>query len=98
MSFWLLVLLWLASVAPIWRAARSAKAQLESRISLGRGLLSSALTSLYITYTFAPSGISAGFAVVPVPATLGLVVEALSHNARWADIRPHVLSLAVCFA
>jgi uncharacterized protein YijF (DUF1287 family) len=97
MSFWSLVLLWLASVAAVWRVARSGKRRLESRITVGRALVSSALTGVYVTYTFAPSGISAGFVAVPVPATLGLVTDLLSRHARWSDIRLHVLSLAVCF-
>jgi hypothetical protein len=97
MSFWSLALFWFVLVLALWRAARSAKRSLEARLTRGRAVLSSALTGLYITYTFAPAAISAGFAAVPVPASFALALEVLGLHPRWADMRPSILSLAVCF-
>jgi hypothetical protein len=92
------VLLWLVALPFVWIIARRGKRRLEAKRRLLAYALSSALTGLYLAYTFAPGAVSGGFVAIPLPAVAAVALESLDPRRGWSDIRPNVVSFAVSVA
>ena len=91
------ILSWLVSVVAVWRASRGAKRRLELRGGLAAHCWSSVLTGVYVSYTFAPGGVSAGFTAVPTPATFGLMADLSRRPFEWNNANLNLLSLVISF-
>jgi hypothetical protein len=73
------------------------KRSLTKQVGFSARFASSLLSGFYIAYTFAPGGISAGFAAIPTPASFALIGTLMGRRIVWSDVRPNLVPLVLSF-